>query len=201
MTVFVETNFLLELVYQQEEHESCEEILALAEAGRIDLVVPAFSVAEATSTLLRRIREREEFHESLSRQIRELSRSRAYSDVPARSRELLSAFLNSGEDERHRLSEALDRIVAAGRIVPLTAEVLLTANRAGNEVNLKPPDATVYASVVLEIDTDPEAPKCFLNRNSRDFANPDVFTELGRGNCRLIPSFRDGLAYITHFRQ
>lgn len=53
MIVFVETNFLLELVYQQEEHESCEAILALAEAGRIDLVLPAFSVAEARSTLLR----------------------------------------------------------------------------------------------------------------------------------------------------
>lgn len=112
-----------------------------------------------------------------------------------------SAFLNSGEDERHRLSEALDRIVAAGRIVPLTAEVLLTADRAGNEVNLKPPDATVYASVVLELDSDPGAPKCFLNRNSRDFANPDIFAELGRGNCRLIPSFGDGLAFITNYRQ
>jgi predicted nucleic acid-binding protein len=201
MIVFAETNFLLELAYLQEEHESCEAILALAEADRIDLVLPAFCVAEARMTHLRQIKNRAEFHDTLSRQIRELSRSKPYSDVPARSRELISALVNSAEEERRRLHHALDRILATGRVVPMTAEVLLRADRAENEVDLSPQDAIVYASVMLEVDSDPSTPKCFLNRNSRDFANPDIYAELGRGNCRLLPSFRDGLAFITNFRQ
>jgi predicted nucleic acid-binding protein len=200
MTVFAETNFLLELAYLQEEHESCQEILALAEAGRINLAVPAFCVAEARTTHDRQVKQRTEFHTALSRQIREIARSKPYSDVPARSRELMAALVDSAESERRRLREALDRIIAAGRLVPMTADVLLRADRAEKEVDLTPQDAIVYASVVVEIDADPGTPKCFLNRNSRDFASPDIYAELRRGNCRLLPSFRDGVAYITNYR-
>jgi predicted nucleic acid-binding protein len=198
MTVFAETNFLLELAYQQEEHESCEEILALAEAGRIDLVVPAFCVVEARMTHARQVKQRAEFHRELLRQVRELSRSRPYSDVAARSRELMAALVEGAEEERRLLRVAVDRIGAAGRFAPTTLEVLLRADRAESEANLKPPDAIVYGSVVTEINADPGTPKCFLNRNSRDFLSPDIDTELRRSNCHLIPSFRDGLAFITH---
>ena len=201
MTVFAETNFLLELAYQQEEHESCEEILALAEAGRIDLVVPAFCVVEARMARDRQAKQRTEFHNALERQIREISRSRPYADLPAKSRDLVSAFVESEEGERRRLREAVDRISAVGRFVPTTPEVLLQADRAESEADLTPPDAIVYASVLLQAGAEPGTPKCFLNRNSRDFMNPVVQKELGRGGCRLLFSFRDGLAFITHAGQ
>jgi len=51
--VYVETNFLLEIAYQQDECESCREILALARQGRVALAVPAFSLIEARQTWLR----------------------------------------------------------------------------------------------------------------------------------------------------
>lgn len=201
MTVFAETNFLLELAYQQEEHESCEEILALAEAGRIDLVVPAFCVVEARMTHDRQVKERTEFQKALARQVRELSRSRPYSDLPAKSRDLVTVLVESEEEERRRLREAVDRIGAAGRFASTTPEVLLRADRAETEADLTPPDAIVYASVLLQAGSEPGTPKCFLNRNSRDFMNPVVQAELGRGGCRLLFSFRDGLAFITHAGQ
>ncbi|HEX8213826.1 MAG TPA: hypothetical protein VF584_26905 [Longimicrobium sp.] len=55
MIVYAESNFLLELAYLQEEHESCEEILALAESGRIRLLLPAFAVVEARMSGGRRV--------------------------------------------------------------------------------------------------------------------------------------------------
>ena len=62
MIVYAEANFLLELAYLQEEHESCEEILALAESGRIRLLLPAFAVVEARMSVLRQARRRVEFN-------------------------------------------------------------------------------------------------------------------------------------------
>ncbi|HEX8451174.1 MAG TPA: hypothetical protein VF647_03700 [Longimicrobium sp.] len=62
MIVYAESNFLLELAYLQEEHESCEEILALAESGRIRLLLPAFAVVEARMSVLRQARRRVEFN-------------------------------------------------------------------------------------------------------------------------------------------
>ena len=47
MIVFVESNFILEIAYLQEQHESCEELLALGEKAQIVLKLPAFSVIEA----------------------------------------------------------------------------------------------------------------------------------------------------------
>jgi hypothetical protein len=46
MTVYVESNFVLEHSLQQEECDSCAEIMYLASRGRIALAVPAFSLAE-----------------------------------------------------------------------------------------------------------------------------------------------------------
>lgn len=59
MRIFVEANFLIELALKQEESGPCEELFALAESGVVRLIVPAFSLVEATATVRRRVRERE----------------------------------------------------------------------------------------------------------------------------------------------
>ena len=46
MIVYVESNFVLELAFLQEEYESCLELLHLAESQAMHLVLPAFSVGE-----------------------------------------------------------------------------------------------------------------------------------------------------------
>lgn len=40
MNIYVETNFILELVFVQEQYQSCEEIITLCEAGRAKLILP-----------------------------------------------------------------------------------------------------------------------------------------------------------------
>ena len=54
MRVYVETNFVLELVLEQEDGPACESILRSAEIASITLALPAFSLAEAASSLARR---------------------------------------------------------------------------------------------------------------------------------------------------
>ena len=66
MRVYVETNFVLELVLGQEQAQACHEILALAESGLIDLVVPAFSILEPYQRLMRRKRDRDELQSGAS---------------------------------------------------------------------------------------------------------------------------------------
>jgi predicted nucleic acid-binding protein len=198
MIVYVESNFLLELAYQQEEHESCEQLLGLAEANRIRLLLPAFCVVEARMSLVRQTRERARFHDTLSQQIRELSRSKPYSDVPVQTRGLISALIDSGEEERRRLDAALERIMASGHILATTEDVLRHAHDAESRFGLTPQDSIVYASVTRDFDNHPGASKCFLNRNSKDFADPDIYAELAAGKCKLLTSFSAGLGYITH---
>ncbi len=65
------------------------------------------------------------------------------------------------------------------------------------DLRLTPQDSIVYSSVISHmVSSDPEI-KCFLNRNARDFAIPDIEdVELPKYNCRLITSFPNGLGFI-----
>lgn len=58
MDVYVETNFVLELALLQEQQQSCQKLLDLAEARRINLILPAFSLTEPYETLIRREKNR-----------------------------------------------------------------------------------------------------------------------------------------------
>ena len=50
MIVYVETNFLIDFGLKQESFPVTERILALAEAARIDLALPALAFLEAIHT-------------------------------------------------------------------------------------------------------------------------------------------------------
>ena len=65
MIVYVESNFVLELAFLQEEHESCLELLSLSEPGDICLVLPAFSIGEPYEAWVRRSKQRRGLYEQL----------------------------------------------------------------------------------------------------------------------------------------
>ena len=54
MIVYVESNFVLELAFRQEDCESSDNILQLAEAGKIELMLPAYFLGEPYERLVRR---------------------------------------------------------------------------------------------------------------------------------------------------
>ena len=51
MTVFVESNFVLEIALGQEQAAAAEAILQLAEHGTLNLRIPAFALSEPFSTV------------------------------------------------------------------------------------------------------------------------------------------------------
>ena len=54
----------------------------------------------------------------------------------------------------------------------------------------------VYASILDHLTTASEEPRCFITKNSKDFANPDIENELTAYNCHLLTKFADGLGYV-----
>lgn len=196
MIVYVESNFILELAYLQEQHEACEELLGLADAGTISVVLPAFSVTEARLSLRRRAHRRLMFHHRLSRELRELSRSRPYQELATTTEPLTRALVESGEAEKQRLELTLSRLIAICQVLPVQDTTIRSAIQYETSLKLSPNDALVFASIVEDLAGRPQGPKCFLNRNSKDFANPDVYDELSTHDCKMLPSFKDGVGYI-----
>ncbi len=195
MIVYAETNFLLEITYLQEGSESCLEILDLARNGGLTLAVPAFSLIEARQTWNRRSSEHKALQNQLQPIIRQLARSGPFTTVTESSLELLKA-LESGEDTRIRLEDLITALSSIARILPLDSDSVAQARRAESSLGLSPSDAVVYAAVLSHLQGAPAGAKCFLNRDSKGFANPDVYDELANLGCKLIVSFENGRDFI-----
>jgi predicted nucleic acid-binding protein len=193
--VYVETNFLLELAYQQERCDSCQLILDFAKAGQITLALPAFSAAEARVTLHRRASERREFRESLRKHIREISRSEPFRGLSEQSRDVVTALVAGDEEARDRLEAAMQAVEKYGMTIPLTGEVISMARWDELTYPLSPQDALVLASVRSHAGKSAER-KCFISQDSRAFNDPAVFDELSGVRCKFVSTFANGVEYI-----
>jgi hypothetical protein len=182
--------------FRQEGCESCREILELARQSKLSLVVPAFSPIEARQTWDRRSSEHNILQNQLQPIIRQLARSEPFRTVTESSRELLAALVASGEDTRLRLEETITALTTIATVLPLNADLAARARQAELNLALSPSDAEVYAAVMPHLHGAPAGTKCFLNRDSKGFANPSVYDELANLGCRLIVSFKKGLDVI-----
>jgi len=194
--VYVESNFILELAFIREEYESCEQIIDLAKSNQVDLILPAYSIGEPYEAQVRREKRRVALHSQLIQEIKELSRSKPYSDFMKDSQEITDLLIRSNEEERKRLDVALSEILTLADIIPIEADVIKSAISFQNSLNLSPQDAIVYASVVTHLESTVSEPKCFLTKNAKDFVNPDIIEQLAAYDCKLLTKFEDGLGYI-----
>lgn len=196
MIVYVESNFVLELAFLQEEFEPCNTILDLSEAGALDLIIPAYSLVEPYETLVRRAKRRNELSIQISYETRELSRSRPYSEIAERASDITSTLISSGEEEKQRLDATLIRILDCSELIPIQPSTIRRALDAQTTFSLSPQDSIVYASVLQHLELSVFDNKCFLNKNSKDFLNPDIEEGLRQHDCRLITHFAQGLQFI-----
>ncbi|MBD2073087.1 DUF4935 domain-containing protein [Phormidium sp. FACHB-592] len=178
MNIYVETNFVLELTFEQEQCSSCEQILQLCEAGKAKLIVPAYSLAEPHEKLSRQARSRRELQQSLEAELRQLSRTAPYTSRIKSIQDIASLMIQSNEEERHRFVQCRARLLKVGEIIALNVNILCEAASYETTYDLTPQDALVYASVITHLRRDLPEQACFLNRNSKDFDSPDITDEL-----------------------
>lgn len=196
MNVYIETNFVLELVCQQEQSSSCEQILDLCAGGRARLVIPAYCLAEPHETLVRKAKTRQDLQQKLQAELLQLARSSSYRARISSIQDIASLLIQSNEEEVQRFWRFRDRLIDVAEIVPLDAAILKAASTYEAPYSLQPQDALVYATVISHLRNNTSSTSCFLNRNSKDFDNPDIVDELVKFNCTMIPRFDHGLGFI-----
>lgn len=196
MIVYVESNFVLELAYQQEQNESCEYLLKFVSDNHIPLVIPAYCLVEPLVAWNQRSARRKEIADRLSRELRELGRSKPYSELVLESSTITSRLVQSTEEEKARLDAVIESIASVAHVIPMDFNIIDSAKDYREHLSLSPQDSVVYASVLNHLRNSSDEDKCFLNKNSKDFMIPEIQDELASHNCRIIPSFGDGLDYL-----
>jgi hypothetical protein len=196
MTLYVETNFVLELAYLQEGSDSCEELLQLAEAGKLDIALPSYCLAESVDSATRRFRDRKELLASLDWHLDQLARSKPYANLRSTAEQTRSALAGSQQDELRRLDTSLQRIATVGRLLPIdTATLSRASSLRADGVMGDLQDSMVLASILVDLaDTTPTR-SCFVTTNTHDFARPDIKDALSQQNCKIVFSFADALGY------
>lgn len=196
MTVYIESNFVLEQALQQEECESCGEIIQLSSRAQITLVIPAFSLAEPHGAILGKEKTRAKLSNDLRAQLGELGRSKPHRAVPAKFEALAAILIESAQLERDGLRETISELLGTADLIALDASILKSAASLQDEYGMSGQDAIVLSSVLAHLDLRKPIESCFLNRNSKDFDDPDVRKELEARGCRFFGSFEDGLQYV-----
>jgi predicted nucleic acid-binding protein len=198
MNVYIETNFILELAFAQEQQEYCQQVVALAEANKINLVIPAFSLAEPYETLVRRGKVRTQLHNDLGKELRQLSRSQPYQNEVQAFQSITGLLVRSIHEEDRRLIDTLEHLSKVAYIIPLNGAVIASITHQRTRHQPAPQDAIVYSSVLQHLEQSNGQPSCFINKNSEDFGGFEIIRELKSYNCKLFFDFLAGFNYIKH---
>lgn len=198
MIVYVESNFVLEIVLGQEQAASAESLLRLAESGTINVVVPGFALVEPFTTITQRERARRKLVNDVSATLKDLQRSTPYQSEALLVTQAINGLASITGRELASLQGTIQRLLAIAHTIELNSVRFSQALAYQSRFGLSPQDSVIYACVVGDAQTKlPSEPKCFVTRNSRDFDDPDIVTELSGYGCRLFFSFEDGLRYCT----
>ncbi len=197
MTAYVEPNFVLELALQQEECDACSAIVELASQGRLVLVVPAFSLAEPHAAVAGKEKARNQLRRELDAQVRDLARSRPHHTVPTDFAAFAAVLANSAQFERDGVRNAVADLVQRAEIIALDSVILKAALDIQAEFAMSGQDSIVLASVLSHLETHRPAQSCFLNRNTKDFDDPDIRKKLDDQGCKFFGKFGQALSYIN----
>lgn len=196
MNVYVESNFVLELALVQEQSASCEAILTLAEESRVRLIVPAYSLAEPYETLTRRQRQRKRLKQDLDDELKKSARTATHAGQLGEFTGFPTLLITLADEDSKRLDDVRSRLIEAAEIIPLDASVLAAGTRYQHDHDFSAQDALVYSSVLSHLRRVRAPESCFLNRNSKDFDDPDIVNELASHGCKFFPGFTTGHSFI-----
>lgn len=120
MNVYVETNFVLELAFQQEQATGCESILTLCESNAAKLIIPAYCLVEPLEKLRRQSIERERLQKSLNTEFQQLSRTNTYHARLKNIKEFAALLIQSNDDEKKLFESYRSKFINIAEIIPLT---------------------------------------------------------------------------------
>ena len=181
MIVYVESNFILEIVRGQSHAESAEKILQLAENRKIELVFPSFALCEPFWTITKRERDQEHLSKLLEGMIDQLP----------------TLLANASKRERDSLWATVSRLVDIGTSIETDGACLRRALEYQKRFDFSQQDSIIYFAVIADLQHRPFInTKCFISTNYKDFKDPAIITELNSYNCRYEQSFGKGLSFI-----
>jgi predicted nucleic acid-binding protein len=169
MTLYIESNYLLEIAKNQEQAAACESLLQLAEQNRLTIVLPEIAIPEAMMSLQRSHDQRRNLQRSLQSEARELRRTAIHGPLV----ESITAIATASEqvigDELSRFNVLVERLLLWCDTIPVTRTAYIDSQHLAGILALEEFDALIVTVVASHAVTVEDNWKAFTSRNTRDF--------------------------------
>ena len=198
MIVYVESNFLVELVFLQHESDSCETLRAMAESGKIELRVPSFAVVEAADLIRKTHNERQRLVTDLVSQVARSAHLHSSAEPLER---LKLDFAESVRVEEQRLLSIRKFIRRHATIIPFDRDALDSSIFFHEtEIVEGRADAWILASIIADAREvrDAGGQSVFVTKDKKDFNKSELLPHLKAVRCKLLLSFADCVAFLHH---
>lgn len=190
MHLLVETNFLLELVLEQEQVSSCETLLRAAERKTLTLHIPAFSMMEPLFKLGELDKKRRDLQRQVQEELMQAARETVDKQIIDKlRREFATVLVERNVRQQERLLTLSGRIAAIAELIPLTAQVWTLASELVETTDLLLPDAVVSASLLLRVEELAGEQKLFVTRDHKGFRQDDVKALFETRECDVLFNF------------
>lgn len=197
MTIYVESNFILEIALGQKESRYAMELLSKAENGDITLVFPAFALSEPFATVTQRDRRRKAVIRSMTGLFEDLERSDPHRHIAESMNPVIHELRNVYQNEVSRLESTVNRLLHIGRSIELDSASYQAALENESRYGLSPQDSIIYASIVRDLSVSVRTDRsCFMSRNKKDFGDPEIRAELASYNCQYEESYETGVSLV-----
>jgi predicted nucleic acid-binding protein len=200
LTLYVESNFVLEIALGQEQAAAAEKLLDAAETGEIEIAIPGFSLSEPFSRVTRTNRERSRIASQFDDHVNQMARSAPHHSEVKSLREIPSLVATIIRRETDLLIHTIERILAVSRQLNLNLETFNNAMTLRKTSGMTPEDAIVIELVIADLLHNPSNQRhLFANRNRKDFSEPAIASSLSNLGCDLVWSF-DNAAKVLGVR-
>jgi predicted nucleic acid-binding protein len=191
LTLYVESNFILEIALGQAELAPAERLVAAAESGHIQIAIPAFALSEPFSRVTKRIRDRNAFIQQLNSHLGQLSRSSPHRAEVAALGNIPDFVKRINDREADRLTETIARLLPTVRSLALDHSSFRMARGFQTRLDLAIEDAIMLATILADLASSQSDTHIFANRNRRHFDNPFIVDELKDFGCDLTWTFEE----------
>ncbi len=189
MRVYAETNWLLDLVFQQERFTASSFVLSLAQDRKIDLCLPEIVVWEGNHKVERRNAQRDVIIKQLKQEKREFSRSQdaLYQSRVASLEIEIQELDNISAIERKRFDLIIEELLPIAIWLHLSQDIWARCLDLQEQHELKQTDALIYAIIRADAALHPDIAKCFIDYD-RAFSDPALKQDMSALGITLLAS-------------
>ena len=192
MTVYVESNFVLEIALGQMDAPAAERILDSAQLGEFALAIPSFALFEPFITVRDRRSRRNHLMNQMNKEMRELKRSQPHEDDVLGIEPIADRFTAIDEREHRRLIFTIQRMFDVAEVIEIVPEIYGEAIHTAQDFGLKLQDAIIGAAALWHLHQAMAAgPHYFATRDVSDFSDPVIVARFADFGCEIVPTFAE----------